>query len=1292
MPDTRAHAPMTRLILVVVVVGVLALARAQTPAPTLGGFCLPTLSCDGGFCNTAPTQSCTSNDTATLEAECPCQCTTQCTDPAESGEFCQVRDCWAGECKIMNISHLVCDTYDVCTSADCFSNTTTNTSDCTAAVHTDGCCQTAAADCTPPVWLSGVGVVDACQYPVCANFNASLGYGACSVANETSTCCTAHDDCVIASNLCLQSSCVNMTMNEWNLTTGVCTEPVALSCADPNTTDLCLVGRCNATNGMCENVTLGVDECAGACCVNATAEGCYVSSDKAWCDYDNGTFFPGQNCSDIICATPAPTPEPTAEPTHEPTLEPSAEPSAEPTREPTPQPTLEPTAEPTLQPTPAPTQQCVNDTDCPSDPNDKCLSAACINGTCSFVDKRVTVCPFTRPASIADDPCYENECDYLTGLCRYPRFLDCCTNETDGLNFCHSPGGACTSATCLLPKTGSCVTDCGGGNRFCTNAVAASDCAGIASALEGAFGSCTGTHSNESCSARGDFTVFDAARCCASAVDERHVCTTPETGFMSTLQCNLLNGSINTMSDCCDDGMCVTAGGPCLAGGGTCGIIVEPAPECCESHDDCTAGDLCSMAYCNHASDTCVGVNTTKACPDNFDLCTDPLCNSSTGECGFGLAPDQNKCPRACCFGALGTCSDLDFFNCTAQGGVFFTNETCASVSCPCGACPGTPLSLAHECYERGSTCMGGDLAFCGTNGSLVPCTSDAECTGLANCDGTYCLDVAGAPVTSLSCSIGGNDPVCNLCYQHTGGGALNGGMCADGISCTVSRECSECTCFTNGSDYGEPCIVPPTPAPPTAAPTPSPTATAAPTDAPTDAPTPAPTPVCGVCPVNGGDVNVDDCSEMGVCEAGQCLRSGISCLEEACDGDGTCACAACACVVQPVGPLELRPCTLPTPAPTPVPPTSPPTPAPTVACPSRICPLFDSESITINCTTTGLCYEGECSLGGSAPFFNCGGSACVNVSNDTPCECAACTCGVRNTVMVNEPRTCQLSTPAPTPVPPTPAPTAACLDRICPVNDGDIISVNCTTMGVCETEDMVCKIGNIPCGASCSSPGACACPTCACAGTTPTFESFQYPCVLSTLAPTPAPTAAPTGACCASSPALGVNSNACFEAATEADCNAANASALIMSVTWYGGATCGGIGIGACSQPDNAGCCVLPELPMSCTNDFGSMDCVNNMGTYTALGSCTMSGACITPTPAPTLEAPPTVTVPASAPPPTAALLVPVQEWYAAYTHTLCRLLHACGDGDEQPCLPGAPAAPAECSELECCAVSGVP
>ena len=1193
MPDTRAHAPMTRLILVVVVVGVLALARAQTPAPTLGGFCLPTLSCDGGFCNTAPTQSCTSNDTATLEAECPCQCTTQCTDPAESGEFCQVRDCWAGECKIMNISHLVCDTYDVCTSADCFSNTTTNTSDCTAAVHTDGCCQTAAADCTPPVWLSGVGVVDACQYPVCANFNASLGYGACSVANETSTCCTAHDDCVTASNLCLQSSCVNMTMNEWNLTTGVCTEPVALSCADPNTTDLCLVGRCNATNGMCENVTLGVDECAGACCVNATAEGCYVSSDKAWCDYDNGTFFPGQNCSDIICATPAPTPEPTAEPTHEPTLEPSAEPSAEPTREPTPQPTLEPTAEPTLQPTPAPTQQCVNDTDCPSDPNDKCLSAACINGTCSFVDKRVTVCPFTRPASIADDPCYENECDYLTGLCRYPRFLDCCTNETDGLNFCHSPGGACTSATCLLPKTGSCVTDCGGGNRFCTNAVAASDCAGISSALEGAFGSCTGTHSNESCSARGDFTVFDAARCCASAVDERHVCTTPETGFVSTLQCNLLNGSINTMSDCCDDGMCVTAGGPCLAGGGTCGIIVEPAPECCESHDDCTAGDLCSMAYCNHASDTCVGVNTTKVCPDNFDLCTDPLCNSSTGECGFGLAPDQNKCPRACCFGALGTCSDLDFFNCTAQGGVFFTNETCASVSCPCGACPGTPLSLAHECYERGSTCMDGDLAFCGTNGSLVPCTSDAECTGLANCDGTYCLDVAGAPVTSLSCSIGGNDPVCNLCYQHTGGGALNGGMCADGISCTVSRECSECTCFTNGSDYGEPCTLacpnqvcpvdvvtvpcgtagfcddeacyrgmlgegigfcassscaglannqpcvcnecgcvgetaafipcvqatmPPTAAPPTAAPTNAPTAaptnapTAAPTDAPTDAPTPAPTPVCGVCPVNGGDVNVDDCSEMGVCEAGQCLRSGLLCLEEACDGDGTCACAACACVVQPVGPLELRPCTV-----------------------------------------------------------------------------------------------------------PTNAPTAA--------------------------------------------------PT-----------------------PTPAPTAAPTGACCASSPALGVNSNACFEAATEADCNAANASALIMSVTWYGGATCGGIDTSACSQPDNAGCCVLPELPMSCTNDFGSMDCVNNMGTYTALGSCTMSGACITPTPAPTLEAPPTVTVPASAPPPTAALLVPVQERYAAYAHTLCRLLHACGDGDEQPCLPGAPAAPAECSELECCAVSGVP
>ena len=343
------------LLLLVVVVG---LAAAQTPAPTIGGFCLPALSCDGGFCNTAPTKSCTSNDTATLEAECPCQCTEQCVDPADLGEFCQIRDCWAGQCVIMNISEFVCDTYEACTTAECFSNTTTNTSDCTDAVRTEGCCQMADPDCTPPLFNDPM---PACTRFDCLGYSAMLGHGVCTLVNESGNCCADDSDCALV-NLCFTSVCENMTdANMNNESTGVCSTPVETLCVDPDPSDLCYVGRCNASDGMCDNVILNVDECPGACCINTTEIGCMDVIDKAWCDYEGGSFFMGINCSETVCVTAEPTPAPTTEPTAEPTLEPTKEPSAEPTREPTPHPTTEPTrepsAEPTLEPTGEPTRE-----------------------------------------------------------------------------------------------------------------------------------------------------------------------------------------------------------------------------------------------------------------------------------------------------------------------------------------------------------------------------------------------------------------------------------------------------------------------------------------------------------------------------------------------------------------------------------------------------------------------------------------------------------------------------------------------------------------------------------------------------------------------------------------------------------------------------------------------------------------------------------------------------------------------------------------------------------------------
>ena len=125
---------MTRLALVVVVAGVLGVAFTTLPPSACGGDWRSTLSCDGGFCNTAPTQACTSNDTATLEAECPCQCTNEtggtdfCYHP---GGACTVVVCnttdelgyntdesGQGVCALETLPLPCCETHDDCTAGN----------------------------------------------------------------------------------------------------------------------------------------------------------------------------------------------------------------------------------------------------------------------------------------------------------------------------------------------------------------------------------------------------------------------------------------------------------------------------------------------------------------------------------------------------------------------------------------------------------------------------------------------------------------------------------------------------------------------------------------------------------------------------------------------------------------------------------------------------------------------------------------------------------------------------------------------------------------------------------------------------------------------------------------------------------------------------------------------------------------------------------------------------------------------------------------------------------------------
>jgi len=717
-------------------------------------YCLPEILCiyngTDDVCNTDESVLCDPMS-PNITHDCPCQCTEQCDDPADVGEFCQVRDCWANACMSMDIGQLVCNSFDEdgdpCSVTMCESNVNESTYQCTdPMLRFVGCCKMAETDCAPDAWN---GVQPQCTQAICDNYNATVGYGECALVNETGACCTSNADCIDPDNLCMKSTCENMTdASMYNESTGVCSDPVLLDCSGSSGPTLCDVGRCNASSGTCYTEVLNETHCPGACCTNATDSGCSYSSDKAWCDFVDGYFMMGVNCTPGLCNTQEPTQEPTLEPTAEPTLEPTREPTAEPTleptaeptleptleptREPTAEPTLEPTAEPTLEPTleptaeptleptleptaeptleptaqpspmptPEPTGACTTNASCASDPTTKCLMPYCNltngmdSGVCEYLNKTEMVCHDMRPPSIANNSCYMDMCDYLTGICHWQRDYSCCTASSTA--HCYNPGGACHYAVC-------------------------------------------------------------------ENID--------------------------------------------MNGYGTCGVVVNYT-NCCESNTNCTGGNLCSTAYCDHVSDTCVNVNATKQCPETYDLCTDPYCDPMTGVCGTTLSPNQHKCARACCFGN-GTCTNVDFFNCSEFGGTYFANNTCETIQCPTPAptssptpAPTTPAPTADPC------------AYCPLNPVTTPCGS-VLCSGFCSSGGGACTNIGGL--------CGGFGTCVRRCGSSTQ------------ITCSTNETCA-CLCRSLSSVAS--CTVqpdPPTPAP-TSAPTP------APTPAPTLAPTPAPT------------------------------------------------------------------------------------------------------------------------------------------------------------------------------------------------------------------------------------------------------------------------------------------------------------------------------------------------------------------------------------------------------------------------------------------------------------------
>ncbi|MEM7246814.1 MAG: hypothetical protein AAF533_15790 [Acidobacteriota bacterium] len=128
---------------------------------------------------------------------------------------------------------------------------------------------------------------------------------------------------------------------------------------------------------------------------------------------------------------------------------------------------------------------------------------------------------------------------------------------------------------------------------------------------------------------------------------------------------------------------------------------------------------------------------------------------------GLALASDAQAQTGACCTGATACADGVDEFTCTfVMGGVFMgPGSTCATVSCPFGACcagsdcfPDTDLNL---CFTQSGTYQG-DGTTCAPNPCGAPPALEACCLG----DGT-CVDTAPVECDMLGGTLQGDGSTC---------------------------------------------------------------------------------------------------------------------------------------------------------------------------------------------------------------------------------------------------------------------------------------------------------------------------------------------------------------------------------------------------------------------------------------------------------------------------------------------------------------------------------------------------
>ncbi|MFQ5493742.1 MAG: hypothetical protein ACE5EX_00010 [Phycisphaerae bacterium] len=610
-----------------------------------GLFCTDFDTCSAGVCIGTPVSNCMK-----------CADATQCDD----GNPCTDNLCPAGLCVFVD-NVAPCDDGDPCTATDvCFA----------------GACAGTPVDCTP--------VADACNIGVC---NPVTGVCEPSPVNEGGPCddtdpCTTLDTCAA----------------------GACAG-TPVDCSILN--DICVVGVCNAVNGLCE--TAPANE-GGAC---NDGDAC-TNADVCVAGVCAGTPVPGcQSCViDVDCTDGNPCTDDTC----------------------------------------FPPGVCVHfDNLLPCDDADLCtLNDTCAGGVCagSPVD-----------CSVVADDCNIGVCNPVDGTCvPQPANEGGPCNDGDPCTLT----GVCTAGACVAPPV-----DCSAAGDVCNVGVcnAATGVCEPQPANEGGLcddanvctqndvcvaGTCTGTP------VAGCMQCVVAADCDDADPCTDDTCVPPGicVHANNTAPCDDANPCTN-MDTCAAD---VCAGTPIP------GCLNCTLPADCNDGNPCT-DDTCPAGACVFTNNT-AACDDLDPCT-NMDTCAVGACAGTPipgclncvlpTDCNDGNPCTDDTCPAGVCVFTDNTLPCDDGMQCTA-------NDTCSA-----GVCIGTPIGgclkclTAAECDDldpcTDDTCPAG---VCVNTPNTAPCDDLDPCTELDACALGVC---AGSPIPGCqNCTVSGDCNDANAC------------------------------------------------------------------------------------------------------------------------------------------------------------------------------------------------------------------------------------------------------------------------------------------------------------------------------------------------------------------------------------------------------------------------------------------------------------------------------------------------------------------------------------------------